>query len=177
QLWSAPLHTEYQGTSAPRDQQRALAFVRDVATLLLEGQLRPEGGPPVPLSKPVPRHASVLLDRLLGVGPTYETVAQLQADLAATRNRPTHVTRPLRAGHLAVLTACLAPGLATMLLMGTVPVALKQVRQSPQRIETQNQEKEAKQRREQGLPPAEPIAKASEEETLTIQEQNVLMLL
>ena len=125
----------------------------------------------------MPRHASALLDRLLGVGPAYETVAQLQADLAATHNRPTHVTRPLRAGHLAVLTACLAPGLATMLLIGTVPIALTQVRQSTQRIEKQNKEQEAKLRREQSLPTAEPIAETKTEEKLSVQEQNVLMLL
>src|SRR5262249_15638944 len=114
-----------QGT----DQQRSLALLGKVATLALEGSVRPADEPPAPLRAAVPLHARPLLDRLVGVGEPYTEVRQVQADLAAIRDRLPEVTRGLRAGQLATLATFLCLGLLVMFLQGdwrwalVVPVA------------------------------------------------------
>jgi hypothetical protein len=52
---------------------------------------------------------------LLGVRDPYQTLAELQTDLATSRDRPAEVTRRQRAAHLAVLVTFLSLGLASML--------------------------------------------------------------
>jgi eukaryotic-like serine/threonine-protein kinase len=97
-------------------QTRALALLRQVAILALEGRLRPDGEPPRSIRAPVPLHARKVLDCLLGVQEPYDQVQQLQAELAASRHRPAEITRRHRAAYLAVLTMFASLGLTCMLL-------------------------------------------------------------
>jgi uncharacterized RDD family membrane protein YckC len=73
--------------AAASDQERALALLRRVAVLVLEGRPRDPQAPPVPLHSPLPPNARRPLDRLVAGQPGYETVEQWQADLAATAVR------------------------------------------------------------------------------------------
>src|SRR5262249_51659458 len=97
-------------------QARALALLRQVAGLTLEGRPRPDGQPPHSIRAPVPLHARKVLDCLLGVQEPYDQVQQLQAELAATRNRPAASPRRHRAAYLAVLSMFVSLGLTCMLL-------------------------------------------------------------
>jgi hypothetical protein len=80
--------------------ERALALLGQVARLVLAE----EGWPAA--ARPLPLHATALLARLVGAGRPYSRVEELQADLAATRDRPRRVTR-LRRGLQLLVQACL----------------------------------------------------------------------
>jgi hypothetical protein len=67
---------------------------------------------------PLPGHADTLLQRLLGRGRPYATVAEVRADLEATRDRPAQVTATLRLAHLVFLGSLLSPGLFLMCFLG-----------------------------------------------------------
>jgi hypothetical protein len=67
---------------------------------------------------PLPGHADALLQRLLGRGRPYATVAEVRADLEATRDRPAQVTATLRLAHLVFLGSLLSPGLFLMCYLG-----------------------------------------------------------
>jgi hypothetical protein len=97
---------------------RALDLLARVAVLALEGQPRPAGAAPTTIRRPLPRHARRLLNRLLGVSEPYSKLADLSADLAACRDLPAEVTRPMRAAHLGVLSLLLAFGVLSMLQQG-----------------------------------------------------------
>jgi hypothetical protein len=101
-------------SEAPVTEERLLGFLGEVAGLALEGVPRPACAPPARSRAPLPEHATQLLARLLGPQPPFERLDQLQAALAATRDRPTEVTRARRLAHLAVLGAFLTPGLSCM---------------------------------------------------------------
>jgi hypothetical protein len=92
-----------------------LALLGQVAVLALEGRRRPAGEPPAPVHASLPEHAAEILRRLLGVKQPYRDVAELQADLTATRDRPTRINFAIRAAHLGVLGFFLFPGLSLML--------------------------------------------------------------
>jgi hypothetical protein len=118
QLLDAPLaESRTPGTpvAASPPSGAALSLLAGTAVLALEGRTRSGRGP---VRAPVPEHARGLLDRLLGAGPPYTDVAQLEADLAATRGQSAEVTRPHRAAHLVTLAALHLPGLGWMLLVG-----------------------------------------------------------
>ena len=67
------------------DDVAALVLWRHTATLLLEGNLTPEGANwPVPA--PVPLHAHAILRRVHGNEQSYDTIAKVRDDLAATRD-------------------------------------------------------------------------------------------
>src|SRR5262249_62063747 len=68
------------------------------------------------IRSPLPGHADALLGRLLGTRRPYTTVAEVRADLEATRDRPARVTPGLRLAHLATLAGLLAPVLLPMFL-------------------------------------------------------------
>jgi hypothetical protein len=93
------------------DEERALELLRRVAVLALEGKPRPTGGPPTPVRAPLPDHAALWLDRLLGVRGPYDALGHAHFDLAATRDLPTQVSRGARTAHLAVLALLHLPGL------------------------------------------------------------------
>jgi hypothetical protein len=124
QLLDRPLTGPHE-VAAPGDEP-ALALLRQAAALALgtltplsprgrgaggEGKdnapslqpLSPEGrGEDCPTRAIVPLHARWLLARLAGGPDRYRRLADLRADLAATRARPTEVTPVLRAMYLAI---------------------------------------------------------------------------
>jgi hypothetical protein len=70
--------------AAGTDQERALALLRQVAMLVLEGQPRDPRAAAAPPRASLPRAARQPLARLVAGRPGYETVRQWQTDLAAT---------------------------------------------------------------------------------------------
>src|SRR5262249_32807277 len=103
--------------AARTDAGRAFGLLRDLAVVALEGKARPPNEPRETIRAPIPNHARDLLDRLLGVNGSYRELADLRADLAATRESPTEVTRHRRAVHLATEGAFLAIGLLWMFII------------------------------------------------------------
>jgi hypothetical protein len=87
----------------------ALALIRRAAELALTGRAPVSGGSIIPL------HARQLLARLSGGPDCYRHLADLRADLAATRARPAEVTPALRAFHLAVAFCFVAIGALMMI--------------------------------------------------------------
>jgi hypothetical protein len=85
------------------DEERALAFLREVAVTALEGDSRPVDERGDRIHAPVPAHAAEVLDRLMGQGQPYRTFAELHQDLQALGDRPATVSRLRRAFHLALM--------------------------------------------------------------------------
>jgi hypothetical protein len=82
--------TDEPGAAEPAagsDQERAVALLRQVAVLVLEGRPRDPKAPTGLLHASLPPNARRPLDRLATGQPPYETVQQWQADLAATAAR------------------------------------------------------------------------------------------
>jgi hypothetical protein len=99
------------------DDAGALALLRQVAVLTVEGERRPPGAPPASIRAPVPRHAVELLDRLLGVRSPFGSLAEFRAALGELREQPTETTRELRTAHVGVQGFFLALGVAWMLVI------------------------------------------------------------
>jgi uncharacterized RDD family membrane protein YckC len=70
---------------AGTDQERALALLRRVAVLALEGQPRPPGEANRPLRTRLPARAAAVVNRLLGAGADYRTVDEFRDELALCR--------------------------------------------------------------------------------------------
>jgi hypothetical protein len=70
--------------SGETDQRRALALLREVAAVALEGRPRRPQDPPAPAQAALPEHARQVVRRLMGISEGYETAQQFQADLART---------------------------------------------------------------------------------------------
>lgn len=85
-------------------QERALRLLRQASQLALEGGVRARAHV---VRAPAPEHAGKILERLLGGPDAYRTAAELQADLAATHDRPAEVNLTLRAAHLVLLAVAL----------------------------------------------------------------------
>jgi hypothetical protein len=98
------------GDGAAADEQ-ALALLRQTAALALEGSAEARQ----PVRAIVPLHARRLLARLGGGPDRYRRLADLRADLTATRNRPAEVTPTLRALHLAIAFCFVGLGAALMI--------------------------------------------------------------
>jgi serine/threonine protein kinase len=94
------------------DPERGLVLLRQVATLLMEGSLRPVDDLPSPIRAPLPLHAVKLLNGLLGVrsphlpappfiasAPSYQ-LEQFQSDLIVTRDLPLQVSSAQRGGQM-----------------------------------------------------------------------------
>jgi hypothetical protein len=117
--------------SAANEQERALAFLAEVAALALEGEARPAGDS-APVRALVPPWIAQALNRLLGVRAAgaekpYETVEQLRQDLEAKSYRATEVTRLRRGGHLALMFVLLHlpfPGPSLLLVVSFMALAL-----------------------------------------------------
>jgi hypothetical protein len=107
-------------TSTGERDSHALALLADIAILTLEGQPRAPGTPAHAVRALVPVHAASILDRLVGVAQPYASVAELQRDLAATRDRPVEVTRKRRLGHLALTFLLLNLPVAQPVLLLTI---------------------------------------------------------
>jgi hypothetical protein len=105
-------------TPAANRDAEALSLLRAVAAVALEGRAAAERKPRRPIRAIVPLHARRLLERLMGCKSPYTRPADLEAELAATRNRPAEVTPILRALHLATSFSFLAVGFVAMLAWG-----------------------------------------------------------
>jgi hypothetical protein len=119
QLTDGILTDRLPGTSGPStgtDQERSLALLREVAVLALEGHPRKPEEHTASIRAPVPLHARPILDRLAAISAPYTNVQQVQADLASLRDKPTEITRPWRAEHVALLAGLHLPGLLVMSL-------------------------------------------------------------
>ena len=84
------------------NEELALSLLRRVAVLALEGG-RPDDALPLRVRAPVPGHVTPILERLLGPRNSYATPAEFRAELEATRDRPTTVSRARRFGHLSLM--------------------------------------------------------------------------
>lgn len=112
-LLDFPLQGEAKPLAPQDDRQRSLDFLRETATLALEGRPRTSSQP---IRAPVPLHASRMLRRSMatpGEKP-YASVEELRADLNSTQNEPVEVTPALWLAHLGLLSFLLFPGLAMM---------------------------------------------------------------
>jgi hypothetical protein len=118
QLLDWPL-TGPQEAGQPGDgdaaDESAVALLRQAAVLALEGRTRAPGPAEGPIRAIVPLHARRLLARLVGGPDRYRRLAEVRADLAATRDRPAEVTSVLRAFHLALAFCFVALGAILML--------------------------------------------------------------
>jgi uncharacterized RDD family membrane protein YckC len=78
------------------EEERALVFLRQVATLLLEGEARLDLHR---LQAPLPLHVLKLLNRLLGVEGPRLTLAEWHQELTAVLEKPAEVSRSWRLWH------------------------------------------------------------------------------
>jgi hypothetical protein len=103
---------------ASQDVVRAMALLREVAIVVLEGGRRPASSPPKPIRAPVPVHARRMLDRLLGLDGAYEGLTPFLQDMAETRESTPELAPALRLVHagLFVVEALTKLGLATGLI-------------------------------------------------------------
>src|SRR5262249_16174917 len=100
------------------DEQRALVFLREVMVLALDERVRTDRNGPRPVRALLPHHAQQICDRLLGATRPYTELEELRADLSATQDRPTHVTRTLRAAQLMLMIPLMV---APFLFLSAVP--------------------------------------------------------
>jgi len=116
---TSPGETPPPGGTGPADdnQRRTLALLGTLVRLALEGRLPPAGSKKTPLQAPLPGYAARRLNRLVGVGRPYGSVAEFHADLESVRDRPAEVSRPRRRTHLTLQGLALAPGLLWMLVI------------------------------------------------------------
>ncbi len=109
------------------EEARALAFVRDVARLALEGdrphrRFSPSGAGPTDrpggrIRGVVPQRAGVTLDRLTGHAPPYARLAHLRSDLIAAASRPTEVRAGRRGLQLAIQAFFVSPALLILTVL------------------------------------------------------------
>ncbi len=85
-----------------------LAVLREVTSLVLEGQPRSNNGP---VRAPLPAHASRVLNQLFETEPP---LVEFQKELAETHAQQPEVTAQVRAAHLGIQAALLALPVATM---------------------------------------------------------------
>jgi hypothetical protein len=88
----------------------------------------------LPIRAAVPHHASAIFERLFGRKRACQNLGELQADLAATRDRPTHVNPRLRTAQLGVLVALVGIPVA-MMATWSRSVGILEVEQFDQRIQ------------------------------------------
>lgn len=81
------------------DPKRALAFLREIAILILEGRHRPVGDPPKPIRAGVPLHVRAMLDRLIGVRQPFAAIEPMLDELESTREGMAEFPLALRLVH------------------------------------------------------------------------------
>jgi hypothetical protein len=126
QLLDAPLDGPRRtdtSTASQAPDARALRLVREASQLALEGRTAERPGP---MHAPVPEHAASILRRLMGGPDMYQSVADLQSDLNATRNHLPEVNRQLRAVHLVVLAV--AVGFPILFMLGVTAIVISEDR-------------------------------------------------
>lgn len=120
QLLDTPLLTADRGVPS----LEPLEFLRQTAVAALEGRPPLPGSAPRSVRAPLPAEATVLMDRLMGVGPALNSPAELLQELKRVQDQPAEVARPRRGLGLAIQGLILAPGLLTMFLLGPLCLAL-----------------------------------------------------
>ncbi|HWE36541.1 MAG TPA: protein kinase [Isosphaeraceae bacterium] len=115
-----PLGAEGGRPPEQPEQRRALELLLRAAALALEGGRRRVKDLPTAIKAAVPLHARRILDRLLGVGAPYATMAEVRADLDATRALPTE----LDLGPRLVRLAGFVLGVLTRFLLAALAVAI-----------------------------------------------------
>src|SRR5262249_4907829 len=111
-----PLDPTGTRVSGATDEGRALGLLRQATALALEGGRYRSGMPVAAFRAPVPRHASRVLDRLLGDGvPPAGEVASIVAALKDDADRPTEVDVARRMLHLGLAAPALILSLAALL--------------------------------------------------------------
>jgi hypothetical protein len=116
-------------TDPDEDELRALALLRDVARMALEGGW-PEPGRSAPAKLPVashrriraavPERAALILERLAGVRLPFPSLASLRTELDLAAGRPLETSPARRGIHLAIQGFFLLPGLLLMLSLSCV---------------------------------------------------------
>lgn len=101
------------------EELKALAFLRDVARMSLEGgrAARRPAAVADRIRAAVPERAGVILERLAGVRPPYPSLAALRAELVAAAERPTEVGVSRRMAQLAIQAFLLSPGLLVIMAL------------------------------------------------------------
>jgi hypothetical protein len=97
------------GSTAPAGSP--LGLVRQVTTLLLEGNARDGGGR---VAAPIPPHASGITDRLFDGDNPFKSVGDVEAALAESHAHPPRVTSGMRAAHLGLTGMLTGTGLAAL---------------------------------------------------------------
>ncbi len=111
---AGPLAPDPAGDGAASDET-ALALLRLVAVLALEGRPRPAKERGRPIRAVLPLHARQMLGRLSGGSDGYSRPGELRADLAAARARPAESSTLLRAFHMAIAFCFVGVGFSMML--------------------------------------------------------------
>lgn len=140
---------------AAGDHARALALLRDVAVLALEGKPRAGPADPSHVNAPLPLHAAGVMNRLLagaaapptpaghprpaGAERPYGRVDELRADLLATQDEPAEITRATRAKHLVWLGVFAVAGLLFSFAVFALVMGLVMTFVSPQDLERLHQ--------------------------------------
>ncbi len=105
-----------------------MMLLRQVASLILEGQPRSAPGP---VQAPLPSHAVPVLNRLFTDG-GYASLGEFQQELADTHAHRPEVTPAVRAAQLGIQAMILSPVLAIMFILaaltGTIYTARTQIR-------------------------------------------------
>jgi uncharacterized RDD family membrane protein YckC len=94
--------------SAQTDSQDGvtpLPLLAQTALLALGATPRSAHGRPYAVGAPLPRYASAIIGRLIGIGAPFADVEEFHAALAAAADKPPTVTRSRRLAHLALLAA------------------------------------------------------------------------
>jgi hypothetical protein len=111
-----------KGSPAPSATAAPFGLLRQVAAFALESRPRPPELINQPIEAPVPGHASVVLERLMGgtTGAPFMDLAEVRSALAADREQPSEISRPGRALHVLLQGLLLLPGLICMFGLGAV---------------------------------------------------------
>jgi serine/threonine protein kinase len=113
-----PTDVHSQTPDAATETARSILFLRQAATIMLEGKIRsPKRVRPI--HAPIPAHAQVIINRLMGVTePAIRHSKELLEALNATAERPVEVTSSMRLGQVLLLSALLSPILLAILIIG-----------------------------------------------------------
>lgn len=113
-----PTDMQTQTPDAASETARSVLFLRQAATIMLEGKLRsPKRVRPI--YSPIPAHAQIIINRLMGVAePAIKHPSELLEALTASAEKPVEVTASMRLGQLMLLSALLSPILLAILIIG-----------------------------------------------------------
>jgi hypothetical protein len=124
QLLDVPLYDAPPPAGLVSGEAGARHLLQQAAAIVLEGRPRSAEDAGRPIRAPLPGHAARLLHQLMSGDGTFRSLQQFQAGLQSAREQPVEVTRPRRGVYLALSALALGPGLAWMLSVGPLLIAL-----------------------------------------------------